>query len=362
MWQKSLLLVSALAGLFLIGINSTETISAQGVVNDKGITISPIRFEYDVLPGESVTGTIKLTNATTSDKTVYLYTRNFESDGLSGTPLFHSKELPYTASLRDWINLDRNEIKVKLVQDDTANTEQITFTIDVPKNAEPGGHYAGIIATLSKPEDLFDPSIGNVAFKDERAAIILLNVQGDVIRSLTAEKFYATDAFTREKPVVRVFEWMPVGFITELRNIGNSHTVPVGNIIIYSGDSKVDEITFNQSQGRILRESSRTFFDSWNGALIELAPILDENGSQVKDENGNVQTRFQLNPSFFRMPFGKYNAKLAIGYDDGGKYKNLVQDFEFWVIPWKLLLAIAIILSLYIYYRIKKRANNKKKS
>ncbi|KXK27275.1 MAG: hypothetical protein TR69_WS6001000149 [candidate division WS6 bacterium OLB20] len=361
MFKKSLLLTAALTALFLGGMLS-QSFAQDNVVDDKGITVSPVRFEYDVDPGETVTGQLKLINSTFSDKTLYLYTLNFKSDGQSGTPLFHNEELPYSASLKEWISLSESEFIVKQVEPDNPNTKVIDFTIEVPVDAEPGGHYAGIIASLVKPGQSLDTGNNNIAFKDERAAIILLNVKGDVVRTLTVDKFYATDPFTRQKPLVNVFEWMPVGFVTELRNVGNSHTVPLGHIFIYSGDSKIAELDFNPANGSILKDSARVFVDRWTGALLELKPVLDENGNEITDENGTVQTRFAVDPSNFSLPFGQYTAKLAVGYDDAGSKKIVdAQEFTFWVIPWKLLLAIAVLLILYVGYRIRKHRAGKGK-
>ncbi len=328
--------------------------------NDKGITISPVKFEYDAGPGETVKGTLKLLNATSGDKTVYLYLRNFVSDGASGTPLFITEEKPYTASLKDWIALQTDNILVKNVAADNPNEVKVNFEIKIPANAEPGGHYAGIIATLSKPGSNPIPEKGNLAFKDDRAAIILLNVKGDVLRSLSVDKFYATDAFTKDKPAISIFEWMPVGFLTELRNFGNSHTVPLGDILIYNGDSKIDQIQFNPENGNILRESSRDFINKWTGALVELVPVLDENGNQVVDGNGNVQARFSFNLQNARVPLGKYTAKLAVGYDDDGSKKSLIATYDFWVFPWKLVLAILLVVAGYIYYKYRKSKTHRK--
>lgn len=357
MIKKSLYLAAALSALFLAGM-TTQSFAQDQVVEDKGITISPVRFEYDVDPGETVTGEIKLINSTFSDKTLYLYTLNFKSDGQTGTPLFHNEELPYSASLKEWIQLSEEEFTVKQVEADNPNTKVVEFSITVPEDAEPGGHYAGIIATLVPPGQSLAAGDNNIAFKDERAAIVLLNVSGDVVRTLTVDKFYATDAFSKEKPLVSLFEWMPVGFVTELRNVGNSHTVPLGHIIIYSGDSKVTELHFNEAEGSILKDSSRTFFNRWEGALLELKPNLDENGNEITDDNGNVVTRFTVNPGDFNLPFGQYTAKLAVGYDDAGSKKIVdAQEITFWVIPWKILLALAIMLVLYIVYRVRKAQN-----
>ncbi|MFQ5493523.1 MAG: hypothetical protein ACE5DX_05185 [Candidatus Dojkabacteria bacterium] len=358
MYRKPLVIVCLIALIILPAV--TRGVSAQEenggtIVEDKGITISPVRFEYNLAPGESVTGTVKLINDTFDDKTVYLTARNFKSGDESGVPLFITEQQPFEASLKDWISLEKGAVLVKRVETDDPHVERIEFRITVPENAEPGGHYAGIVAGLVPPGESIDAGEGNLAFKDERAAIILINVDGEVNRDLSTDKFYATDAFTQDKPLVSIFEWMPVGFITELRNSGNSHTVPLGHILIFSGETKIDEIDFNPADGNILRESSRSFFNRWTGALLELVPVLDEDGNEVVDGNGNVQTRFAFNLDTPRLPFGRFTAKLAIGYDDSGEKKILVDDFEFWVIPWKLLLVIALVLIAFIYYRIKKR-------
>jgi hypothetical protein len=46
--------------------------------------------------------------------------------------------------------------------------------------------------------------------------------------------------------------------------------------------------------------------------------------------------------------FGKYTAKAIVVYNDGQRDIPIEAAIEFWVIPWKLLLAVLIIAALLV--------------
>lgn len=328
---------------------------AQTADLDKGITVSPIKFEFSASPGETVIGELKYYNATFSTKTIYLYSANFRSDNTSGTPLFYTENVPFSASLKDWIRLDRDVFNVQRIEPDNPNIERIKFIIDVPEDAEPGGHYAGIISTIEDPAAALEEGASNLTFKSEQAAIILLNVEGDVDRSLQLDRFYATDPFKKDVKKKTLFEWMPINFLTELTNLGNSHTVPLGTIQIFRGEVKIDEIPFNEAQGFILRESSRQYNSPWEGSFIYRTPKLNDTGEPIKDDNGNILTELAVNwDNLSKFRFGRYTAKLVAAYDDGGQKQSIIGETSFWVIPWKLILLIIMII--FGYFLAKKKA------
>jgi len=82
----------------------------------------------------------------------------------------------------------------------------------------------------------------------------------------------------------------------------------------------------------------------------------------VENENGDVQVKIQINPNSFRMPLGQYTAKLVIGYQDGETMKTLVSSTDFWVIPWKLILAILVGsgFGVFLFYQQKNKKSKSK--
>ena len=208
---------------------------------------------------------------------------------------------------------------------------------------------------------------GNIAFKSEQGAIILLNIGGNVTRDLKVDKFYTTDPFDNSHEKRKLFEWLPVGFVTELKNTGNSHTIPYGNTMIYKGDKQIDRLEFNPNNGNIIRESSRTYLPgtysesdnkpnhltySWFGSFFEKHLVLDDGVAQTDDDGYSSKLNINWDTKG-KIRFGKYQAKLAIGYDDGDVKKSIVKDLEFWVIPWKLITIVILIILAYGYHKLR---------
>jgi hypothetical protein len=361
---KRLRLLSTVLLMFLIGAFFPANALAQTKSIDKGITLSPIKYVLTAKPGETISVKLKVYNATLSDKTVYFYIRNFKSDNKSGVPLFTEEARPFTASLKDWIKLSQNPINTKRITDDNTNVTLLDIVIKIPEDAEPGGHYAGVIATLKNPADQVSTDGPALSFNANQGAIILLNVEEDTSKNLLIEDFYAKDPFLTSKNKVDFFEWMPIDFLSIVKNTGNTHVIPKGNIIIYNGTKKVGTLKFNTENGNILRESSREFENNWAGGMFELRAEKDEDGKIILNEDGSTKTRLNVDLSkIAEFRFGQYTAKLALVYDDNGELKSEVKDYSFWIIPWKLiLLLIILIIVILTAWRLRTRLNRKNAS
>ncbi|HLD03519.1 MAG TPA: hypothetical protein VJC17_01970, partial [Candidatus Dojkabacteria bacterium] len=118
--------------------------------------------------------------------------------------------------------------------------------------------------------------------------------------------------------------------------------------------------------GNILRESSRTYETVWGDTFFELKPITKEvdGQSQVqKDEKGNTLTNLGVNlDKLANLRFGQFKAKLSLAYDTGGgDKKSIVAEYEFWVVPWKLLLIIIVLIITLIFIKRKLSARKRRK-
>ena len=99
------------------------------------LTITPVRFEISGNPGDTLRGEILLINETDTAETYYSTFSNFEAQGESGSPAFvEPKE-----GLGTWIGTELDSVFLAPRQQ-----KIIPFTITVPKDAEPGGHFAVI--------------------------------------------------------------------------------------------------------------------------------------------------------------------------------------------------------------------------
>lgn len=325
-------------------------VRAQQVAEDKGITVSPIKYEIEAFPGETIEQEIKFFNTTSTEKTLYLDVLNFEPIGESGypSPLF-TDDYPYEASLKMWIELEKKEVTVKPVTPVENIASVVKFRITIPTNAAPGGHYAMIKQSLKPPGADTQLEGSGLAFSPESAALVILNVAGDDTREGSSEEFFVTNPYLNEnnRNAISLFEFPPVLFVARLKNSGNSHFKPQGNIFLYKGDKQIATFKLNENEGNILGNSIRRFEEGVWGeeTFIYRSPLLDDSGNPIKDDAGNTKSKIRLNwKNFPNIPFGKYKAKLAGVYDDNGVKKTISDEVIFWVIPWRLILLVLIIL------------------
>ncbi len=284
---------------------------AQGA----GITISPIRFEELVDPGETLNKSIRITNISDSPRTFYVYLRDFKAaaneDGKPELILPGSEQGFFMAS---WIKFPNNGTYLE-----PGEEKEVPFTVEVPSEIGPGGYYGGIFLGTEPPEIRGQSGIG---IAQQTGTLILLQVSGDIIE----------EAMIREFSVDKDFYSVPfeVIFLTRIDNKSNVHIKPHGTIEIFNmGGERVEVLRINDSGSNILPASIRRFVSNWEG------------------DKG----------------FGRYKAQLALSYGTsvelGGEGKKTISSvLYFWIIPWRTIIlgliglvfiAALLVLGLKIY-------------
>ena len=158
-------MVAVLLGLVVA--NLPLAVSAQA-----SLSISPLRQEYEAKPGDTIQGTIEVTNRGSASSTVSVIVRDFEVSGESGYPQFSDTPIGGPSySLADWTTVGEESIVIA-----PGETAKVNFTISVPQNAEPGGHYAGILVGSFSPQVLEGKESTMVAIGSATASLILLTV------------------------------------------------------------------------------------------------------------------------------------------------------------------------------------------
>ncbi len=284
------------------------------------LSLSPVRFELQGDPGQSVSGEIILTNETDYPQTFYSSFSNFEAQGESGNPAFvvPKNDLGTWISTSDIVNLEPHV------------TKNVPFTIDIPKDAEPGGHFA-VIFFGDTPVN--NTGGGAVSVGSQTGALVLLSVSGDVKQAggMTAFNLKNNKHF---------YNTLPVDFEYKFKNDGGDRIKPDGLItvrnIIFYPKVKLDA---NPSEGNILPGSTRKFEISWI------------NYSRPKDftPSSNVFTRYieMVKYQWQNFAFGPYFAKIHLSY--AGLNFGDGSTLFFFVFPWQLLILIAFVLGgLYV--------------
>lgn len=309
--KKSLWRHIGLSVASLVALLSVFPMAALAA-NSVGMRVSPVIVELNVKKGETQNVKLKVNNQTTSDQTYYPEVNDFEAKDETGTPeLILDNKSPSTASIVKWVD------SISPFTLSPNQSEDITLTIKVPANAEPGGHY-GFVRFSTQPASTTKTGASLVA---SAGTLVLVRVEGD-----TKENLQITDFYTQRKgKKVSMFETGPVEFVERITNSGNVHVKPTGSIVVTDMlGRQIADLKINDNKGNILPNSTRRF-------------------EQRLDR---------------KWMFGRYSAKMIATYGTNGGSLN--STLTFWVIPYKLI-ALAILALVLIIFLIKKATNRRDK-
>jgi hypothetical protein len=312
-WKKiaSLLLVALFAEILI-----APSLEAAG--SGQGLELSPPVIELQADPGQTVTGTLKLRNITKSDLIAKPRIDDFGAKGEDGQPQILLNETESTRySLKYWV------APIPQMRLTPSTIQNVSFTISVPKNAEPGGHF-GVIRFTAQPPELEGTG---VALSASIGALVLLRVSGPITeKSELAEFGVGTVDRNGTFTSANFFEYGPVNFLERIRNTGSVHVRPQGTVDIFDiFNRKVASIAVNDKPGgNVLPSSVRRYQQEWN-------------------------KRFLIGP---------YRARMNLTYGSGGTALTS-QSIVFWVLPWKLLLIslLALLVLLFGLRIVIKRYN-----
>lgn len=284
--------------------------------------VSPVLFDITADPSTKQQGIIHVTNDTNAEQTYYADVQNFVPHGEEGQQSFMPET--DTSGLVSWITLEETSVKLKV-----GEGKDFRWALQLPPNAEPGGHYAAIFFSTIPPKTIADTGVGVGA---KTGVLFLVNVNGNIKESAAIESFHVASEEMNGQTVspASFMSHLPAYFETRIRNDGNVHFVPRGDIKITGMfGSASGEIPVNPANSRVLPNSIRRIVSEWGPQMDEPKTLWDG----VRAEwNG--------------FAFGRYTAHLAATY--GSKDTPLTASVTFWVIPWRLMILaiLAIILLL----------------
>lgn len=296
------------------------------------LTITPIRYEISGDPGQILEEKMMLVNETKTSQTYYASFSNFEAQGETGSPTFVDPK----DGLGTWITTSVASINLA-----PGEQKEVLFKITIPKDADPGGHFAAIFwgtSPGSRP--------GQVSIGAKTGLLILLTVSGDVKEEAGIVDF----KIHNDK---NFYKSLPVGFSYRFSNQGGDRIKPEGDVVIRSILGwRVKKVNANPFNGNVLPGSTRKFSVEWakrdSVDTVEQQDARKEKYSfirEVKDEWNNFAV-------------GIFKAKTVVEFgsnDQIAKSKSLY----FIVFPWELLLVILLIAtpSFFILRTMLRRYN-----
>lgn len=307
--KSTLLTVSLIA---VLGLTLLPIMPAKAA---RGIKIVPSLVDDLVEPGEVLKKSVRVTNIAETPATMYAILMDFKPTGEEGKARLIAPNSEEGAFIASWIDITQEPIEFKPGEEKT-----IPYTIAVPENAGPGGHYGAISfgtkAPKTRPGD--SEKGAAVGISQQTVSLVLLQVAGDVSEKAIVREF-AADKNVYSTP----FESK---FTIRVENLGNTHISPRGVIEIKDMfGRKVSSITINDKNANILPDSIRKFESIWRGS----------------------------------SGFGRYEATLSLSYGTppslGGKGKKTLSiKTYFWVFPTRIMLfsfiGIVIISGLFTWF------------
>lgn len=280
----------------------TTVVSAQ-TEDTQILSVTPPLFQLSALPGDIWQSSVKVVNGNRYPLTIYTEVVNFKATGEDGQGKFSPilNEDKDKTTLGSWINVSPGPYTIPPEQ-----TQEISFYVEIPKNAAPGGHYAAILVETEPPQDSADKL--SVRTSQVVTSLFFVRIEGDVNEEGTIREFRVTD---------RLVPTTNAEFSLRFENKGNVHLQPRGDIIITNmWGTQRGEIPINYQShfGNVLPESIRDFKFSWNSEF------------KITD-------------------IGRYKAIATLAYGED-EIKSVTSVAYFWVVPIKgTLITLAVIIS-----------------
>lgn len=287
-----------------IGVPSASTPSAQPQaaqqqVAETNITFSPIKFDLNLDPGQTSSHQVVIDNKSDDPLTYYVTLADIETINENGDAVFSESPLNNQYALASWIRASKTQVTI-----DPKSSEAFSFSIAVPKDAEPGGHFGAVFITTTPPEKAAGTGSKVIT---RTGPVVLVRVSGDVEEALSISSIKTDKSMYESGPVS-----IEARLETQVLSI-----LPLLETLL--------SVTCSQRSSR----------ESFNNSALSVLP------GAVRSFVG------KFNPEF---GFGKYTVEVIASY--GLKNDIVSSSTSFWVIPWKALsvagLAIAVVVMLIV--------------
>jgi len=253
------------------------------------IVVSPPTTDIIAKPGEIIQKTIRITNNSQDKITLSAQISDFIVQDDYGTPVKVDVKASGRYLASPWITLDRDQFVL-----DAQETKEVIVIIELPRDALPGGHYAGVFFS---PLNKTKPTTTGAEVVPEIGSLFAITVPGDLNWNAVITSF-ATDQ--------SLHEYGPVNFTATIENHSDSHITTKPELTI---KDMLGRTVSRQELGgaNIFPFTARTFVGKWD----------------------------------IVWAFGQFTATLTAPY---GNSFVATRSINFWVLPYRLLLVIIILI------------------
>lgn len=272
------------------------------------MTVTPPLFQVTQVAGSDWKSQLRVVNTNNYDIVVTVVPKDFHPNGETGNAVLEETpraEPTDSHRMSGWIEVPESELVIS-----RGATVEIPFTIHVPPNADPGGHYGALLVSTN-PGTAKGGSGSSIS--TGITSLIFMRIPGDVVEKGSIRDFYTEDSII-ETPFAH--------FILRFENEGNVHLIPQGQIVITNMWGKErGKVLINESStfGNVLPRSTRKFEFAWN----------------------------EVDPS--PLEVGRYKAVATIVYGVDGR-SSVERTIYFWIVPWKPVAGILGTLLFFIWF------------
>lgn len=321
MTERHIFRIVAAISIFASIINLFPVSQAHAAIptGDFSLEVSPSPLFATVEPGKPSVLDLRIRNASLKPEELKIETRAFTTSKDSQT-IDLSTTTPET--LAKWVTYAN---PVFSIDAQSWFTEKITLSM--PEEA--GFSYPFAVVISRAKETATDPTSGRL-LRGSIAVFMLINVdKPGATRQLAIESLKTSEA---------AYEYLPATIQLTLKNTGNSIVQPYGNFYVQRGENDSTPLALmpvNASHGYILPGATKEFTASWDDGFP----------SYKKDSNGSSYTDWE-SKRINKFRFGKYTVKAVAAYNDGARDVPLTASTTFWVLPWKIGIALFIIFAI----------------
>lgn len=167
-WRLSASLLTALCAISLL---SGTAAAAEATLPPESITLSPVSKRFEIKAGATRQDSFTVINDGRVAYDFIVYARPYSVKDESYTPDFSSSV--QNADAYRWVQFERSSYRLE-----AGKSVEVNFTVRVPEDAAPGGHY-GVLFAETQP---VSETNGNAVERRKRVGSILYaTVDGDII-------------------------------------------------------------------------------------------------------------------------------------------------------------------------------------
>ena len=175
----------------LIAVFALAPFAAPSAHAGETLALSPVLVEKVLQPGATFTDVVRVINTGTTTVKIDKSVADFYYDARGAVQFVEEKDPAIgTSSLKSWMKIETEAFTLA-----PGDTKVVPYTITVPANAEPGGHY-GVLFFNTVP----DANVGGatVVLSGRVGSLVLVEIPGDVKKTGEITSFKVGTLVTKD--------------------------------------------------------------------------------------------------------------------------------------------------------------------